>query len=206
MKANYIRISSSTQSTLRQLVKQHPDETLFIDVISGSIPFAERPKAKELLFHLTMGDVESVRVAEISRLGRNAFDVQNTLELFNKHNVNLMVDNLGICSMVDGKPNSIFKLICDVLSNVAQMERESLLERQREGIAAARAKNPEKYKGKIAGVVMSDEAVLDKYKSVVKVIKQHPELSLRNVADIAKVAPNTVKKVKTILDKQLDFK
>ncbi|WP_255673228.1 hypothetical protein [Flavobacterium sp. EDS] len=40
-----------------------------------------------------------------------------------------MLNTLGLYSMVQNKPNSIFKMITDVLSNVAEMERTSLLER-----------------------------------------------------------------------------
>jgi DNA invertase Pin-like site-specific DNA recombinase len=47
-KARYIRQSTAQQSNLRQLAKAHPDEILFIDTISGSIPFAERPAGKKL--------------------------------------------------------------------------------------------------------------------------------------------------------------
>ena len=200
MKARYIRVSTANQSTLRQLVKQHPDEKIFIDVISGSIPFNERPKAKELLNDIHSKDITIVSVSSVDRLGRNAFDVQNTIELFNQNNITLNVDNLGISSIVNGKPNSIFKMICDVLSNVAQMERDSLLERQREGINAARAINPDKYKGRVKGSTDSDEVILERYKNVVKVIKQHPELSLRKIASITNTAPNTVKKVKEIVE------
>ena len=48
-RARYIRQSSKTQTNLRQLAKAHPDETLFIDIISGSIPFADRPEGKKLI-------------------------------------------------------------------------------------------------------------------------------------------------------------
>ena len=48
-KARYIRQSSQTQKNYRQLAIAHPDEKLFIDVISGSIPFAERPEGKKLI-------------------------------------------------------------------------------------------------------------------------------------------------------------
>jgi DNA invertase Pin-like site-specific DNA recombinase len=202
MKARYIRISSSTQSTLRQLVKAHPDETLFIDVCSGSIPFNERPEALKLNFEIVMGNVEILSVSSVDRLGRNSFDVQSTLNRLGSYRVNVFIDNLGICSIVDGKPSSIFKIITDVLANVSSMEKEALLERQREGISAARAKNPDTYKGRVKGTVDTEKETLAKYKSVVKVINQHPELSLRKIASIAEVAPNTVKKVKAILDKQ----
>ena len=48
-KARYIRQSTKNQTNLRQLAKAHPDEELFIDIISGSIPFAERTEGKRLI-------------------------------------------------------------------------------------------------------------------------------------------------------------
>jgi DNA invertase Pin-like site-specific DNA recombinase len=211
MKARYIRISTGNQSTLRQLARQHPDEKVFIDVISGSVPFNERPAAKELLFEIAMKNVETVSVSSVDRLGRNSFNVQETIEHFNKHNITLHIDNLGISSIVNGKPNGIFKMICDVLSNVSQLEKENLLERQREGIAAAKAKNPDTYKGRVKGSKESVEQVLTKYKAVVKELKTNPNLSLAKIAKLCndklgkeetQLSPNTVRKVKGILDKQ----
>lgn len=46
-KGRYVRQSTAQQSNLRQLAKAHPDEILFIDTISGSIPINERPAGKK---------------------------------------------------------------------------------------------------------------------------------------------------------------
>jgi DNA invertase Pin-like site-specific DNA recombinase len=208
MKARYIRVSTTSQSTLRQLAKGHPDETLFIDVCSGAVPFSERPEALKLNFEITMGHVDSLSVSSVDRLGRNSFDVQSTLNRLGKDKVNVFIDNLGICSIVNEKPSSIFKIITDVLANVASMEREALLERQREGIKAAIAKNPDTYKGRVKGSVDTDEEILVKHRSLVRIIKTNPTSSLRDLAKLSvdkeknyKASPNTVKKVKAILDK-----
>lgn len=202
MKARYIRISSSTQSTLRQFVKAHPDELVFVDVISGAIPFKDRPAAQQLIEAIEAGKVNYLSCEAVDRLGRSAYNIQSTIEYLNDKGVNLKIENLGVESFVKGKPNTIFKMITDVLANVAQMERESNKERQAQGIAAAIAKNPDTYKGRVKGSVDTDQETLAKYKSVVRVINQHPELSLRKIGSIADVSPNTVKKVKAILDKE----
>lgn len=208
MKARYIRISTATQSVLRQLVKAHPDEKLFIDICSGSISFNVRPEAGKLNYELELGNIKALSVSSVDRLGRNSFDVQSTLHKLSKYEVNVFIDNLGICSIVEGKPSSIFKIITDVLANVASMERESLLERQREGIAAAIKKNPNTYKGRLKGTVDTEEEVLAKHKSLVKIIKANPKLSLRSLSKLSvdkekgyEASPNTVKKVKNILEK-----
>jgi DNA invertase Pin-like site-specific DNA recombinase len=73
-------------------------------------------------------------------LGRNLYNILTTLEFFKENGIILKVDNLGIESLVNGKENSAFKLIISVMANIAEMERESILERQREGIALAKLK------------------------------------------------------------------
>lgn len=208
MKARYIRISSGTQSTLRQLVKAHPDEKVFIDICSGAISFNERPEASKLNHEVIIGSIKSISTSSVDRLGRNSFDVQSTLHQLNKYEVNVFIDNLGICSIVDNKPSPIFKIITDVLANVASMERMSLLERQREGIDAAVRKNPNTYRGRLIGTTDTDEEVLSKHRSLVKIIKANPKLSLRSLSKLSvdkekgyQASPNTVKKVKNILAK-----
>ena len=119
MKARYNRISTANQKLERQLAKQHPNELIFNDVISGSIPFEERPKGTKLIEKIIDENINYVSVSSIDRLGRNLINILNTLEFFNKSGVTLKVDNLGIESMVEGKPNQVFKLIISVFGNVA---------------------------------------------------------------------------------------
>ena len=52
MKARYIRTSTLNQNEARQLAKQHADEVLFIDKVSGTIPFIDREHAKRLIDEL----------------------------------------------------------------------------------------------------------------------------------------------------------
>jgi len=195
MKARYNRISTANQKLERQIAKQNPNEVLYNDVISGSVAFNERVKGKELIESIKSGDINYISVSSIDRLGRNLMDILSTLEFCNENSVTIKVDNLGIESMVDNKPNQVFKLIISVLGNVAEMERENILERQREGIAIAKAKGT--YKGRVKGSVESDEEVLKKYKEVVKYLKQ--KQSLRNTAKLSGVSLATTQKVKRIL-------
>ncbi len=197
MKARYNRISTTNQNLERQLAKQNPDEVLYNDVISGSIAFAERLRGKELIADIEAGKINYVVVSSIDRLGRNLFDIVNTLEFFNGKGVVLRVDNLGLESMVIGKVNPTFNLIISVMANVAQMERETLLERQREGIALAKAKGV--YTGRVKGSVESDAEVLSKYRDVAKFLKMGK--SLRDVESRCEVSLGTVQKVKGILNK-----
>ena len=83
------------------------------------------------------------------------------------------------------------------MANVAQMERQTLLERQQEGIAIAKAKGV--YKGRIKGTTETDGEVMAKYKDVVKFLKMGK--SLRDVKSRCNVSLATVQKVKQIISK-----
>jgi DNA invertase Pin-like site-specific DNA recombinase len=192
MKSRYIRVSTSSQKIERQLYKEHPNEELFIDVISGAVPFSDRPEGERLLKLIEENEVEYLSVSSIDRLGRSLFDILLTLEKLNESQTTLKVDNLGIESLIKGKPNAAFKLIISVLANIAEMERDTLLERQREGIAIAKAKGV--YKGRVKGSKVPVREFLDKYKNVAKYLKQGQ--SLRNTAKLCDVSLGTVQKVK----------
>ncbi|RYE51063.1 MAG: recombinase family protein [Sphingobacteriales bacterium] len=194
-KARYNRISTASQSLERQLIRQNADEQLFNDVISGSVAFCDREKGKLLLKEIEAGNITYVAVSSVDRLGRNLQDLINTLAIFQTLGVTVRVDNLGLESIVDGKVNPTFNLIVSVMANVAQMERETLLERQREGIAIAKAKGT--YKGRMKGSVESKDEILTKYKEVVKFLNR--KQSLRNTAKLCNVALGTVQKVQKIL-------
>lgn len=101
--------------------------------------------------------------------------------------------------MIENKPNSIFKMITDVLSNIAEMERTSLLERQKEGILIAKAKGT--YKGRQLNTIETPQQFLSKYnQSHLELIKDK-NYSIRKLASITNLSNNTIVKIKKILDK-----
>ena len=87
MKARYVRVSSIKQNEERQLVRQHTDEKLYIDKVSGSIPFEKRPQAQQLLDGVFRGEINYVSVSSIDRLGRSTLDVLQTIEAFTQKGV-----------------------------------------------------------------------------------------------------------------------
>jgi DNA invertase Pin-like site-specific DNA recombinase len=201
-KARYIRQSTKNQTNLRQLAKAHPDEELFIDIISGSIPFAERPEGKRLIQAVEAGLTTYVTFHDLSRAGRSTVDVLTTLNYFQSKGVIVKIDNLGLESIIDGKVNPIFNLITTVLSEIYSLERTTLLERQAEGVFQAKLRGV--YKGRAEGTIDTPEQTLQKHKKTVRAIKTYPTLSLRQIAKLAsdadyKVSANTVKKVKELM-------
>ena len=193
MKARYVRVSTANQNVARQLAKSYPDEKIYIDVISGAIPFSKRPMGQKVLEDIKNHNISYLSVNSIDRLGRNLFDILSNIELLNQHGITLKVDNLGLESLIDNKPNSAFKLIVSVIANIAEMERTTLLERQAAGIAIAKAQT-NKYTGRVKESVESDDSFFRKHNEVVKNLKKGT--SIRDVAKICKVSPSTVQKVK----------
>jgi DNA invertase Pin-like site-specific DNA recombinase len=192
--AKYIRVSTTEQNTLRQ---ENTTHKTYIDKCSGSIPFSERPNAIKLLNDISNKKIDTLIVHSIDRLGRNAFDIQTTLNTLSNLNINVYVENIGLYSMIENKPNSIFKMITDVLSNVAEMERTSLLERQKEGIIIAKAKGT--YKGRQLDTTETTQQFLSKYNQTHLELIKDENYSIRKLASITNLSNNTVVKIRKIL-------
>ena len=196
MKARYVRTSSISQNELRQLARQNPDEVVYLDKVSGTIPFSVRPLAGKLLQDIQDGKITFVSTSSICRLGRSTINILQTIETFNQVGVTLKVDNLGLESLINGKENPTFKLIVSVLANISEMERATLRERQLEGIAEAKKRGI--YKGREKGTTEDKEVVLQRYKEVVRLLKM--KKSLRDVAGRCDVSLGTVQKVKRLME------
>ena len=169
MKVKYIRVSTSEQNTARQQINKKDFDKIYVDKVSGIIPFFEREGAKRLIADVECGIINEIHVSSIDRLGRNIIDILTVIEYFDKKGISLFVENIGMYSRTSMGKNSAFSMIVSVLANVAEMERENIKERQREGIAIAKAKGI--YHGRKQGTELTDEQLLEKYKSVVKELK-----------------------------------
>lgn len=194
-KIKYIRVSTEEQNTGRQEVNAREFSKIYIDKTSGSIQFTERKEAKKLLADIETGEVTEIHIASICRLGRSIIDILMMVEFFNQKSIKLFVENIGMFSLIDNKPNPSFKMIVSVLGNVAEMERSNMLERQRQGIELAKAKGT--YTGRLYGSKMSDAEVLIKYKSVVKELKNGE--SLRRASKIGGCSLGTAQKIQKLL-------
>ena len=194
-KVKYIRVSTEEQNTGRQEINAREFSKTYIDKISGAIQFTERKEAKKLLTDIENGTINEIHIASIDRLGRNIIDILTMVELFNQKSINLFVENIGMFSLIDNKPNPSFKMIVSVLGNVAEMERNNMLERQRQGIELAKTKG--KYTGRLYGTKMTNEEILTKYKSVARELKNGE--SLRRASKIGGCSLGTAQKIQKIL-------
>jgi DNA invertase Pin-like site-specific DNA recombinase len=194
-KVKYIRVSTTEQNTGRQETNSKEFSKIFIDKISGSIKFNERKEASKLISEIELGLISEIHIDSIDRLGRDIIDVLSMVKFFNEKHIKLFVENIGMYSLIDSKPNPSFNMIISVLGNVAEMERNNMLEKQRAGIELAKLKGT--YKGRLYGSKMSSDEVLLKYKSVVRELKNGE--SLRRASKIGGCSLGTAQKIQKLL-------
>ena len=135
MKVKYNRTSTLNQTGERyKMDKEGYDLTLFDKGVSGKVPFKDREKGKVLVELIENGEVETLVVEELSRLGRSTSNVINTLQWLEEKGVNVVVRGMGnLQSHVDGKKNPIWNLITSVMSSLYELEREQIKERTEMG-------------------------------------------------------------------------
>ena len=189
LKAKYVRVSTKEQNTDRQT---ESDSKLYIDEVSGLLPFNKRPSAKRLIKDIRAGKVNHVTIHSVDRLGRNVIDMQNQLSWFIENRVQLFFENIQMNLInPDGNINLISKMIIDLLSSVANLEIESIKERQNQGIKIAKAKGI--YQGRKVGAVMTDKAYLKRHRDVLSLLKDG--LSISKIAKLTGKVYVTVGKV-----------
>lgn len=140
----YIRVSSADQNEDRQLVALRsckvPECNLFVDKQSGKD--FERPEYRRMLRRLKRDDL--LYVKSIDRLGRNYGEILEQWRLLTKEKgVDIVVLDMPLLDTRSGKNlmgTFIADLVLQILSFVAQNERENIRQRQAEGIAAAKAR------------------------------------------------------------------
>lgn len=140
----YVRVSSADQNEDRQMIEMQrvgvPPENIFIDKQSGKN--FERPNYKRLVRSLKEGDL--LYILSIDRLGRNYEEIQNQWRILTKEKgIDIVVIDMQLLDTRQGKDlmgTFIADLVLQILSFVAQSEREKIRERQEQGIAAAKAR------------------------------------------------------------------
>ena len=135
MRVGYIRVSTLTQNTVRQLDGVKVDKT-FTEHSSGKT--VERPVLRECISFVREGD--TLIVHSMDRLARNLVDLRNTVETLNLKGVvvQFIKENLTF----DGKnKNPMSNLMLSLMGAFAEFERELILERQKEGIELAKQRN-----------------------------------------------------------------
>jgi DNA invertase Pin-like site-specific DNA recombinase len=148
MKVGYIRVSTEEQNTIRQevMMQQLNVEKIFIDKKSGKN--TNRPQLQAMLSFVREGD--TVVVSEISRFGRNAKDLLELIDILTKKGVQFESQKEKFDTTTPAG-----KAMLTIFAAISQLERDYILERQREGIAVAKEKGV--YKGRTPITVKKDD-------------------------------------------------
>lgn len=145
LKFGYSRVSTNSQHLDRQYEALRPyvsdEKYIYCDKASGKD--MDRTEFQNLLKAIREGD--TLFIKSLDRLGRNKSQIKQYLEYFKRHNVQVKI--LDMPTTMQEFPDEqnwigemINTILIEVYSTLAQQERLTLLQRQAEGIAAAKAK------------------------------------------------------------------
>ena len=139
----YVRVSSKDQCEDRQILAlrefQVPEKNIFMDKLSGKD--FNRPQYRRMIRRIREGDVLVIK--SIDRLGRNYEEILEQWRMITKDKkVDVVVLDMPLLDTRRSGKNLmgvfVADLVLQILSYVAQAERENIRQRQKEGIAAAR--------------------------------------------------------------------
>jgi len=190
MKIKYNRVSTLQQTGDRFSLDQAQYDLVLFDKVSGTVPFKEREKGKELMKLVEAGSVSELVIEEFSRIGRNTGDVIRTLEWLEGFDVNVNVLNLGLQSRPNNKKNPIWKLISSTMSSLYEMELENIKERTMAGRVVYVQKGGKL--GRPDNSTESDKKFLnkDKTKEIIKYLNK-----ARNIREISKITNSSNKTI-----------
>ena len=172
MTRGYARVSTSDQNLDRQqdALQKYGIDKLYCEKLSGTKK--SRPELDRLLKDLVEGD--TVVIESLSRLGRSVKNLSELMEIFNEKQIRLV----SLKETID-TTSSTGRLLFTILSSLAQFERDVLVERTNEGLAAARAR------GRTGGRPASDQSALQKAIALYNT-KQYTISEITNLTGVSK--------------------
>lgn len=140
----YIRVSSTDQNEDRQVIalrgKAVLEQNIYMDKLSGKD--FNRPQYRKMVKKMRPGDL--LYILSIDRLGRNYEEIQSQWRILTKEiGADICVIDMPLLDTRSGRDlmgTFIADLVLQILSFVAQNERENIRRRQAQGIAAAKAR------------------------------------------------------------------
>ncbi len=199
----YARVSSvgDRQSTERQIsdlsrYAEYSNLTvvkIFEEHISGAKRNTERPVLLEAIEYAKSNNITQILISELSRLGRNAFEVLSTVKEMIDAGINIYFQKEQFTLLDDdGKPSLFAPVMIATLSTCAQLERENIKFRLNSGRANYIAKGGRL--GRKKGSIKSEETLREQYKDVITLLKKG--YSVRNIAKLQGIGISTVQRIK----------
>lgn len=199
----YARVSSvnDRQNTDRQVVDLtqyaksmgYSITKVFTEKISGAVKNIDRVVLSECIDYCISNDIDLLLVSELSRLGRNVFEVQENVKKLKDAKINIYFQKEGF-SILDseGKENPYCAIMIAVLGTCAQMERENIKFRLNSGRQQYIANGGKL--GRKEGSKKTKEQKTEQYKKVLSDLKAGK--SIRDTAKLNGINPSTVQNLK----------
>lgn len=199
----YARVSSlgDRQNTERQIsdLKQYAAyqnleiSRIFEEKISGAKKNVERPILMQAIDYCKQNKVSILLVSELSRLGRNAFEVLATVKDLIDSGINLYMQKEQLTLLdEEGKPTLFAPIMIATLSTCAQLERENIKFRLNSG-RAQYIRNGGKL-GRKVGSIKTLEQKKEQYKDIISYLKRG--YSIRTIATLTEKGISTVQRIK----------
>jgi DNA invertase Pin-like site-specific DNA recombinase len=196
-------IKYNRHSTLEEFGKNFNEysenyDLIFDDISPSTLSFFKREKTKKLIGLIEKGLVLKVVVSEITRLSKNANEMFEILDFFEKNNVNLYIENLNFNTLVDNVWNPTLKIVSSILTSFHKLEMETLKKRTLEG-QKKYVENGGKM-GRKVGTTEDNEKFLSKEKNqkIIELLEQN-KYTIREIAQLTGGAFNTIIKVKKLI-------
>ncbi len=199
----YARVSSigDRQNTDRQIsdlldyvsFKNLEISKIYEEHISGAKKNTERPVLQEAIEYSKSNHISILLVSELSRLGRNAFEVLATVKDLIDSGINLYMQKEQLTLLgADGKPTMFAPIMIATLSTCAQLERENIKFRLNSGRKLYIERGGKL--GRRVGSVKTTEQKKEDHKDIISYLKKG--YSVRNVAKLCNKGISTVQRVK----------
>jgi DNA invertase Pin-like site-specific DNA recombinase len=200
----YIRISKISQDFDRQVsdLTLHSQRMGYeiidtiVERVSGSRLIEEREGLSKVIELAEAKKFQKLIISEISRLGRKTSEVLKVMEKLTELKISIYVHNYGIETLdKDLRPNPVASMIFMVLAETAKLEKETLIQRIYSGLEEAKRKG--RVLGRPTGSSKPINDFISENKKIIRLIKEG--LSIRQIAKLCEVSPNTVQKTKKLL-------
>ena len=199
----YARVSSigDRQNTDRQIsdlldyvsFKNLEISKIYEEHISGAKKNTERPVLQEAIEYCKSNHISILLVSELSRLGRNAFEVLATVKDLIDSGINLYMQKEQLTLLdAEGKPTMFAPIMIATLSTCAQLERENIKFRLNSGRKLYIERGGKL--GRKVGSIKTTEQKKEDHKDIISYLKKG--YSVRNVAKLCNKGISTVQRVK----------
>lgn len=186
-------------SDLRRYAKLNKIEVVneYSEKISGATKNEKRVVLNQCLNFAKENSIDIILFSELSRLGRNIYEVQENIKFLhdNKINAYFQKENISIYDN-DGNESVVFPVLVTCLAMVAQIERDNIKFRLNSGRALAKEKGV-KF-GRKVGSIKSQDKMKEEYSEQIKLLKKG--VSVRQVAKLTNISATTAQKIKKEFD------